>query len=913
MVQRRFTHTSLCIAVASASLAGAPGGSFAQDTVEEVVVTGSYIKRTPKDAPSPVSSFDRSAFETSGAATVTDFVKSIPVNVGSEFQTDTFTQNFSQTTASVNLRGLGLGSTLVLVDGRRVTHSASSSADGASFVDINIIPPIMLERTEILKEGAAATYGSDAVAGVVNFMTRQSFEGLEITGSYQATDTHSQEDMDAGLLWGAGNDTTHVVVGINYFNRTPLQADEKGFTAGTGYSDAGNPGAYIPIPSFVGGSVSNPAAPGAAQAGASLAALLSGGGLTPIIDPACAAGEGMPVSTPGNPNLGFCKLDFIPSYQLVTAEERLQLMANLEHEFSAQWTGSLQLQYADSDADSLTTSPTFPILDFLTIPQSHPNNPYGYDLLYIGRALGNSSPDSVNSRKNSTDRIAAGIEGELDATWSLDAGIQYSENEYSVRNEDVLRGTLQSLINSGQWNPFGPGRQNSSALINQVVDTAKIDRESSLLTADAVISGQPWTLDERPIGVAMGIQYRRETLQQDVNDAYAQSQYAFITGVNPDDDRVSFSGFERSREVYAAFAELSVPWHESVEMQLALRYEDYGNDGGDSVDPKVALRWQARDNLVLRGSASTSFREPSLNQLEGGTLVVLEEITENNATGFRAVVPVGNQDLDAEKSKAFNLGLVYEPVEDLSLTLDYWRFEIDDIIVRENAQQIVNQNPNDPRVVRISPDAYPLVGPVIQSIGATLPIQYIVAQYINSGEVVTDGIDIGVEYRFSVDGMGEFSAGLQATNVFKYDLTDKSVSPAIELDAAGNRNFNNFARSIPEWQANAPFTWRMGSHSAAIVLNYTSAYENDQRVMDSLSFTPVVVSEPGARIDSHTTADIQYGYLWDHGEDSATQFTLGIINVTDEDPPYVQTNLGYDTKVHDPRGRLFYGRFTHRF
>jgi len=180
---------------------------------EEIVVTGSYIKRKIARSASPISVVGKTDIDAQGVPTITDLVKNMTINTGSEFNSDIFTQVLTPGSANINLRGLGLSSTLVLVNGRRQTVAASVSNDGSSFVDINsLMPLIMIERVETLKDGAAALYGSDAVAGVVNFITRSKFDGAELTADFQHTSHSSQNDITVGGIVGLGNDRGHVVM-----------------------------------------------------------------------------------------------------------------------------------------------------------------------------------------------------------------------------------------------------------------------------------------------------------------------------------------------------------------------------------------------------------------------------------------------------------------------------------------------------------------------------------------------------------------------------------------------------------------------------------------------------------------------------------------------------------------------------
>ena len=228
------------------------GFSFAQD-VEEVVVTGSYLKGSAEDGASPVEVISRDTIDLLGATSVADITANLTVNSGSENNPDSFTAGSTQGTSNVNLRGLGLSSTLVLIDGRRNAVAANTANDGSVFVDTNSIPVIALERVEVLKEGAASIYGSDAVAGVVNYILRRDFEGVEVNISQSKTDLGDQTDDRVGVIWGKDFGNTNVVVAYSELNRSPFEGKDLSAYSENAISGFGNSFAVLNLPSLIGG------------------------------------------------------------------------------------------------------------------------------------------------------------------------------------------------------------------------------------------------------------------------------------------------------------------------------------------------------------------------------------------------------------------------------------------------------------------------------------------------------------------------------------------------------------------------------------------------------------------------------------------------------------------------------------
>ncbi len=294
---------------------GNPQPAWAQgEELEEVIVTGSYIKSSPRDGASPVDIVSRDDIDEIAAITIADITRNLTANSGAENVPDSFTSGATQGTSNVNLRGLGLGSTLVLVNGRRNTLAAATANDGSSFVDTSMIPAIAVQRLEVLKEGAASIYGSDAVAGVVNYITRTEFEGTEIGTFYQTTSSDSQEDRQLSILHGWSNDATHVVLAAQYLDRSPLSSADRPELTENAISGLGN--SFLLFgPSMV------PSGPYAGTYSA----------FTNIPDANCEASGGIIAPQASGERCGF---HYGPRFNVVNEEERTHLYGNLKHETS---------------------------------------------------------------------------------------------------------------------------------------------------------------------------------------------------------------------------------------------------------------------------------------------------------------------------------------------------------------------------------------------------------------------------------------------------------------------------------------------------------------------------------------------------------------------------------------------------
>lgn len=847
---------STALALAGFTLLPLAQAVKAQQTpaLEEVVVTGSHIRRKSQfDTPSPLSVVDRADMLDQGASTVVDVIKNLPENSGAEFQVDNLTQPLTSGTSNINLRNLGLGSTLVMINGQRHTLSAVAATDGSSFVDTNsLVPFIALDRIEVLKDGAAATYGSDAVAGVVNFMTRDDFEGVEIQAKYQSVDTGSHSDSELGVIWGGGNDTTHLVLAASYFDRDPLQSNEREFTEGTALSSLGQPGTFLTSEGFQ-------------------------------VDPACGVSGGFVRAS------GFCGFDYSPYFDLSPEEQRWQAFGKLTHDFSETTTGTLEVSYADTEV-KVIASPSFPFSTFFpTVPAHNPGNLWGEDAQFFGRVLGADAGPSVAVNEYETARIAGSLDGSFSAGWYWTLNTSYSEQEVFYDKGDVLQERAVAALegrggpnNDQYWNPLYD-EKDDPAVIADMFGSTGLRGETSLYTVDGIVSGDLMEISSGTVQAAFGVHYRDEELSHDWSDDFNNRAFLNLFG-GPD-----YSG---SRDVYALFGEFAIPLGDTLDMQVSARYEDYGS-GLDSLDPKLALLWRPSEQWSVRGSVGTAFRAPSLFQ------TIATQATQANmydplsdSTVYRSVQTVGNPDLEPEEADVFNTGVTWAPTDALELSLDYWYFKYDDLIVKQIPDVVVAQEVADTQAGLQGTDAQQRV---IREAASGL-ITFVKTDFINASSAETDGLDLSWSYRFAPQGMGDFRFGGTWTWMNRYDLQEGPDSP--EIDAVGSRNRLNFARSMPEWQGNINLSWMQDAHSAAAYLRYTDSYVDDGN---------------NTKIDSHATLDLRYAYEIEQlGAGSAT-LAVGAINVTDEDPPTVIDLLGYDTKVHDPRGRMFYLNVTYAF
>ncbi|MCQ8185872.1 TonB-dependent receptor [Parvularcula maris] len=870
---------SCCVA---ALIGTASGQELDEQEIDEIVVTGTNIKGDQFQAVTPVDVYGREDVLSAGFSTASDLVTDIPANYGSEANRSAFTQNNTLGTAQVNLRGLGLGATLVLTNGRRNTLSSTFANDGSQFVDINQIPLSLIERAEVVKTGASAVYGSDAVAGVVNFVTRQGFEGIELDAQYQTTTEDSQEDLTLNFLAGFGSDSTHVTLAATYFDRSELRFTDRDFTdQGTEFEIAtARPGSFVLLappadPDFAGTPVGRP-----------------------IVDPSCAAAGGNPLTTPGGQ---FCQVSTREQFSLVPNEERLALWGDIRHEAPNGFGAFVEVSYADSEATVTGRPPSLPgagASGALVVSPANQFNPFGAPAVFVGRPFDLTEGGVDETSESETWRVATGISHETDSGRRAEISYVHAENDFTIAFNDLLASVFflpGTNVIRNDINVFGtaqtdPALANDPAIVEAATVSVPIDFESSMDVVDASISGAAGgLLDSGPIGYALGVQWRANRSGFDADDLFnTPGQLVFLF---PTDD---FE--EETISAASVYGEAQIPLTDRVDLQAALRYESYSDGIGDTLDPKVAVTAEVADGLLLRGSVGTSFRAPTPLQT-GGTTNQVGPIV-NPCTGQRvaaSLVTNGNSDLNPEEAVTYSAGFAYDNRRaGFRFSADYWRYDYEDVITRESVEAVAA----GATCQTVAPGVVVPVADGLSVNPATGQISQIEVNFVNAGEIETDGLDVSLGYTRDTDSWGSFSADLMGTWVASFDVAETPDGPSV--DRLGSRNVTSFTRPAPELRGNLQLGWELGPHRFTAITRYTDSYEDDLN--------------GGAEIDSFTTLDLQYALTMnDTFGDKDTLIRIGAINVTDEDPPFVLDRGGYDPLLADPRGRLVYVGITQGF
>ena len=719
------------------------------DEADVIVVTGSYIRGTPEDAALPVDVFSSEDLEQNGVSSPLEFIKDLPsvgAVLGDSNQFATGAQGF-QGSGSINLRGLGSQRTLVLFNGRRTLQSP-----GDGFSDTQLIPLFALDRIEILKDGAAATYGSDAIAGVANFVTRRDWTGFEVQGDYELVDG-SDGNWTASALAGFQFGELNLIAGIGFQHRSELGNTERDFTQQpydvnpSGYSALGAPGLYAVT--YFDGTQTNPLVTRFAP------------------EPGCSDLGGTPGSTSGLP---VCRFTYVPFDNLIEEEDRFQAYVQADADLSDRLSFHAEGLFAKTDLESLAYSPAFPptqgpkgsgstsaftvspnnpgvpaFLNSLGLPQSTAALPIVAITSVLARPFGYignpQDPEKGAGRglaKNEGVRFVGGfdydftdsfraqlygtywrMEREAFAPGIVGSRLQNALNGLGGPNCNVATGTpgvgdcqyFNPFINAGSGNPalglsnpfYVPGLENDVGLVSYIqIPNGSFQTEEQFV-ADLIFSGETGIdLGGGPIGYAFGGQYRKNDYSSDplnpasnldINPCFIEGDRSCVGTPLEGVGSFIFLGGSRqtqlTQDVYAAFAEINVPIGDRIELTGAIRYEDYGGSVGSTVNPKGSLRVEATDWLVFRGSIGTTFRGPLATQITPNAVTTLAGI-QAASNNFKSVDIFGNpNDLGPETALTYNVGAIFD-YGGFTASVDYWTYDFDDQITTTPAQAIAS-------------------------------------------------------------------------------------------------------------------------------------------------------------------------------------------------------------------------------
>jgi iron complex outermembrane receptor protein len=867
----------------AALLVGVP--AQAQDI--RVDVTGSNIKRVEGEGALPVQTITRQEIENTGVTSAAEILDKLSAN--QSFNNFNESQGFGSSFAGfsgASLRGLGYGRTLVLLNGRRIT--AFALADGSG-VDLASIPLSAIERVEVLKDGASAVYGTDAIAGVINFVLRKDFTGYEGYAYYMDTQDGGgkQYRLTAGGGWGdLAKDKWNAFISFDYNKQEALAAADREISKT----------AYVPSLGVDGTS------------GNSLPANISIPGVSGARNPnnpACIAPFSFP--TTGSPRQ--CRFDFASVIDTFPEFEKTNIVGKATWQFSPDHQLFLEGTYFKADytyrisptpvAGSIMTnsvlqlkpsSPYYPA-SFITSVGGDPTKPV--DVSWRALELG-ARTSEVNTEQY---RFVAGLQGVVFKNWDYAAAFNYTENrgEENFTQGYLSEQILAPILNSGVVNFFG---MNSAAVVS-AMNAAQITGNTRSDTAknygvDGRMSNEIYQMPAGPLAFALGGEWRRESLEQINQPILSSGDIIGGSGTIPSTPEVS-------RDVTAVFVEFNVPIVKNLEANLAVRYDHY-SDFGNTTNPKISLRWQPAKDFLLRGAWGTGFRAPTLSDM------FKPELTTNTAGSYDDPLrcPItqgindcnlqfnsrqgGNPNLTPEKSTQWYVGTVWDPTPNVSVGIDYFNIEIKDVFTSLLADTIFADYPKYSYLVVRGPTdpQYPnLPG----------PIDYVIEKTNNVAKQTVSGIDVNLTARAATD-FGNFKFDINGT--YTIDYKQSSVDDPTLVNYVGQRGS---VGAISRWRHYAQLDWNRGGWGATLAQTFQNGYTEPSDVDDSGE----------RRVGSYSIWDLQGRYTGFKN----TTLALGIKNLFNQEPPpstQRQTFIvGYDPSYGDPRGLMWYGSVRYTF
>lgn len=960
-------------------------------SLEETVVVGSRIKGAVDTGALPVSVFSSEELEAFGAESVGELFRNLAQSGSVDFNSASDGPNDARGDVStVNLRGLGAGNTLVLLNGRRITtHPFSQDVGGSprTIVNLNTIPAAAIERVEVLRDGASALYGADATAGVVNTVLSTDYEGLRFTyrnGNAEGTGFETNSLNFAGGFNLNGGRTQISVFG-SFYKQDARPARERRYAESAdlrpllpadweGDTNFRNLSTLSPWGRFRAGELDETSGRFMQMR---IAGLTSRSGLFHIQPDSFAGGvdltqEGIELDD-GNLNIAL-RYNFNEGRYLTPQIERFNLFSSLTHELGNGFTlfGELGIYYSDSYTQR-AAQPLSNTLANVVVPKQNYWNPLGplgsvnriddddipdegVDVLVIGWRPVEHGPRMVDV-ENYSYRLLGGIQGQF-GNWDWETALFYnfSEGEDTSRNRisKTLMQEQMALETPDALNLFGGAMyQNPEEVLDRIRISVTNEAESSLISWDFRASHPAiFALSAGDAGFAWGIEWRREYYEDDRDHRLdgttrfgsgEASDRSDVVGVSPTDDS------DADRNVWSAYAELLVPLLadkplvDSLTMQLAARFEHLDDISESIFKPKIAFSWFPHHALLFRASYAEGFRAPNLAQLNRGDTSRLNrgiddfyrvDVTagsslagEDNGDNYRRSVRTSNPDLEPEETETIVYGFVWRAPwtekADFAISMDYWRFEQDDVIDNFGAEnelaldflmrrQGCTAQLCNPNVIR--EDLTDADRELFAEWNAANPddqrepvgiASTIIDGYINLDPRTVRGIDYALAWSIPRTKYGTFKFRVEATKLLEFEQERNSLQPLLNVPGIDTDDLEENLREDrvkvdgnPRWRNSATLSWRKKDLGAALSWQYIDEFEDFSARNDTTGAVWTV--------EEYSVFNLHFDYRFDLWNDARTRVRLGINNLEDEEPPLADQSRGYFSSYHSDRGRFYY-------
>ncbi|TQV88616.1 TonB-dependent receptor plug domain-containing protein [Aliikangiella coralliicola] len=818
---RKFHPVSFAVSVCISATSFSTYAEMTQDDQQKIIITGSHVKRIDNESSSPLVIISKDEIARSGATTLADLLQTTVYSNGASLNNQQ-TGGFTPGAASYNLRGLRTDRTLVLVDGRRLPSYPFGQDGNIAFVDLNIIPLAEVESVEILKDGASAVYGSDAISGVVNVITKREHKGSEIAVKTTQSDSNYNGNF-ISYLGGFSGDSNDLIVIAELQDYQALLGEDLDESSRLQLGDLSSfsfPGTYI-----------------TSDANSNLLATAAEN---------CERTENA-AGFLNNVQGQVCVNDWAKLRQLIPENQRASVSVKWNQYFGD------STFYAGISANQIETSSDVPFGlvggDFF-IAANSAINPLTEDMFYR-RGFSELGLQTIETESRNY-RFVAGIEGfisDFDYDVALSHGLTevkevYSKGWMSVTDRDALF----AAVNNGEINPFNPLSQQQ---IDNYTSQFNHDGRSYHSSVSGNLSGELAELESGTLYFASGIEFRREFIRDSSDQAIIDGN---VVGLGN-------SSARGDRDISALFAEFIIPATEELELNLAVRYDDY-SDFGSSVNPKVSFSYAPNETLLVRASWGTGFRAPNLFELHTDQV--------SGSAGTIPFVTQGNPDLDAETSESFNLGIVFDIDERFMASFDLWQIDVEDIITNLGVNTILNAvdesgNLIYENLITFNPDN---------------SIAFVTDPFLNIDSQKAQGIDI--TSRLSLSQSVELQ--MSVTHLLKLQQDNKALNSRTELD--GEYLF-------PENRFNASLIWDQGDFEHVLSAYYTGSHGTET-----------------TEVEDFTKLDYRLNYQYhEHA------FTLMVSNLADEEPPV--SGFGqwpyFEQRMYSPLGRTYSLQWTYAF
>ncbi|WP_099596570.1 TonB-dependent receptor [Stenotrophomonas maltophilia] len=869
----------------------ASSSAFAQEqatNLDRITVTGSNIPRTNTETPSPVQVVTRQEIDRTGKTTVAEYLQTLTAD-GAGSIPKTFGNGFAGGGAGISLRGLGAGSTLVLLNGRRMATYGLADDGQKVFTDLSTIPLDAVERVEVLKDGASAIYGSDAIAGVVNIILRSDFQGAILRGSYGISGDGDGDAKKATLTAGTGDlssDGWNAFFSLDVGKTDAIKISDRKNRKWIGTGDIRRWGYDAADAQFLGGAyLSGGTAGGVGPNGSVFDAT---GHLVAL--PGCAGLTSIPGQSDATAQAQGCLWDPAQQYRDLSPEEKyVNVFGRASFAFGEGGEVYTEIGYSKKETVFSNTPsgvsggwgyPGGPVnansgAGATQLYAGHPDNPLptAARLRYSAWDVGPRVTDNTNE----FNRFLVGVKGNW-GDWSYDTAYLHSGTDLVNKRTGFLRYDAVRCVLGNPACPYGTWRigdnasQTPQSVYDAISPTISARAKSSLDMFDFTISRSLMDLKGGgPLGLAFGTEWRKTS-----NSLTPQTftDIGQIIGLG-------YSAYDGTQNVYAGYAELSAPVLEQLELSAAVRYDKYESGEGKAT-PKLGVKWTPADWIALRASYAEGFRAPNPAENGDGGLAAFSNARDpvrcaidpaNECTARSvAIITRPNKDLKPEESKSYSVGIVLQPTSTTSLTVDAWEIKrTNEIAQGSTADAIAAGN-----VLR---DANNIGG--VANSGTILAVN---TAYVNANSSRVRGIDTDIRQTFDI-GPGQLEMDLQWSHVLKFERTEGDTT----VDYVGTHGNCDVTNCIgtPKDRINFGTTWKQGPWSISGVANYISKLENkDRRGGDYLAFYED--GEPVEKISSFTTFDLSG--RWNITE--AFELNASVQNVFDRIAPLDPSTYG---------------------